>query len=293
MRAATLISGIIMMAVSRAGAIQLSPETVKAWEDYIQVADHQMQSRLHGERPFLWVDETPDRRLALGYGELLVEPLAGRGLKSVTQGLIHEWIGAAFLPNATLDSLLSVFDNYDEYKTVYKPFVTGSKLLGCSSRESEFSMTWRRRVLFVNAAIEGRYRTQHGLVDAHRGYSVASTTQVVEIANYGGRNEYRFATDTGHGYVWRLHSITRYAESDGGVYLEVEARALTRSIPASLHWLIDPIVRRLSMNSMTTMLRQTRDAVAAMRPQPASVAVPASRCFSGRPDKSEPSPSKK
>jgi len=45
------------------------------------------------------------------------------------------------------------------------------------------------------------------------------------------------------------------------VYLELEAMALTRDIPASLAWVIAPAVSHLSINSLTTTLRQTRDAV--------------------------------
>ena len=48
---------------------------------------------------------------------------------------------------------------------------------------------------------------------------------------------------------------------DGGVYVELEALALTRDIPASLHWLINPVVTRLSRSSVYTTLSQTRQAI--------------------------------
>jgi len=37
--------------------------------------------------------------------------------------------------------------------------------------------------------------------------------------------------------------------------------ALTRDIPASLAWMVNPVVNHLSVNSLSTTLRQTRDAV--------------------------------
>jgi hypothetical protein len=49
------------------------------------------------------------------------------------------------------------------------------------------------------------------------------------------------------------------------VYLEIEAIALTRDIPLSVFWLVNPAVHRLSMSSLTVTLRQTRQAVD-MRP---------------------------
>jgi hypothetical protein len=49
------------------------------------------------------------------------------------------------------------------------------------------------------------------------------------------------------------------------VYLELEALALTRDIPASLAWMAKPVVNHLSINSLMTTLRQTRDAVISSR----------------------------
>jgi hypothetical protein len=65
----------------------------------------------------------------------------------------------------------------------------------------------------------------------------------------------------GHGIIWRLLGITRYVERDGGVYVELEAIGLSRDIPASVRWLVDPIVRRVSRSSLSTSLLQTENAV--------------------------------
>jgi len=68
--------------------------------------------------------------------------------------------------------------------------------------------------------------------------------------------------DQGDGYVWRIYTFTRYEEKDGGVYVEQESMALSRPVPASLHWLIDPVVRRLAKELLEKSLTQTREAVA-------------------------------
>ena len=131
-------------------------------------------------------------------------------------------------------------------------------------------MTWQRRILFVHAAMEGHYQARDFAVDARRGYNVAYTTQVQEIEEYGQSGERMLPPGQGKGFIWRLHSIARYEERDGGVYLELEAIVLTRDIPASLRWMINPVVNRLSIDSLTTTLRQTRDAVNSLagRPEP-------------------------
>jgi hypothetical protein len=95
---------------------------------------------------------------------------------------------------------------------------------------------------------------------------------VREIESYGKEGEYLLPPGQGSGYIWRLHSIARYEERDGGVYLELQAIALTRSIPPSLRWLVNPVVNHLSINSLTTSLRQTREAVVSLPQSPQRIA---------------------
>ena len=74
------------------------------------------------------------------------------------------------------------------------------------------------------------------------------------------------------GFIWRLQSIARYEERDGGVYVELEAIGLTRDIPVSLRWVTSPLVTRLSRSALATSLRQTRDGVAASAREPRALA---------------------
>jgi hypothetical protein len=271
MKARNSIFRLITLAACVPGllnAIELQPNTLRDWDDYVRNADSQIQSRLVGRRPFLWSDETPGRSSHLRHGEIAVAPLIGRGSQSVANGLVHDWIGAAFIPNATIGSLLSVLHDYDRYKDFYKPVVAESHTLACTETDQRFSMVWRRRVLLINAAMETQYQSHDFVVDGSRGYSIVNTTQVREIEDAGQSGEHLLPPGQGSGFIWRLHSIARYEERDGGVYLELEAIALTRDIPSSLKWLVSPVVNHLSVNSLTASLRQTRDAVNSMARHP-------------------------
>ena len=186
-------------------------------------------------------------------------------------GLIHDWIGATFIPNATLESLFAVVHDYDRYKEIYKPVVADSKLLACTEADQRFSMIWQHKILFVSAAMDAQYQA-HDFVDGRRGYNIASTIRVQEIQSYGESGERLLPPDEGNGFIWRVHSIARYEERDGGVYLELEAIALTRDIPASIKWLVNPVVNHLSIDSLTTTLRQTRDAVISQAARPERIA---------------------
>lgn len=261
------ITGLFAIAVmasgiaTRANSGELQHATVEAWQEYVRAAGARMQARLDGSKPFLWIEDEAGLMPRVQRGEILVAPLIGHGTEAVPNGLIHDWIGAVFIPGATIDSLLNVVHDYDRYKDIFKPVVTSSRSLDAGETEQDFSMVWQRHVLFVNAAMQGRYRAHDVMIDSHRGYSIVDTTTLQEIEDYGRAGQHCLPPDTGSGFLWRIYSMSRYEERDGGVYLEIEAMALSRDVPSSLRWLVNPAVNHLSVNSLTTTLRQTRKAV--------------------------------
>jgi hypothetical protein len=267
------IAVVVAGTAARANAAELQRATADAWQEYVRGAGARMQARLEGKKPFLWMDEATDRALRVQRGEIVVAPLAGRGIQPAPNGLIHHWIGAVFIPNATIESFLCVVHDYDRYKDIYKPVVIDSRSLDGNQAEQEFSMVWQRHVLFVNAAMQGQYHARDVLVNSHRGYTIVDATTLQQIEEYGRPGEHLLPPDTGGGFIWRIYSISRYEERDGGVYLEVEGMVLSRDIPGSLRWLVNPVVNHLSVNSLTTTLRQTRDAVGRQQVPPERLAA--------------------
>jgi hypothetical protein len=242
-------------------AAELQPDTIQAWDQYVRRNDHQEMERVTGTRPFLWTDDSPDRAARLRGGEIIVAPFVGHGNQPVPNGLIHHWIGAVFIPRATLARLIDVVNDFDRYKEIYRPLVVESSTVACSDQEQEYSMVWRHRALIVDAAARGHYKTELYSLDAKRGYGITEASSIQEIQSFGERDQRLLAPGTGSGFIWRIRSVSRYEERNGGVYLEIEALALTRDIPASMRWIVSPVVNHLSINSLKLTLRQTRDAV--------------------------------
>jgi hypothetical protein len=255
-------SGLVLLAfVFTAQAADLKRETLSAWEVYVGSATAEMQGRLRPDKPFLKLDEDQDSISKVRNGDIIVLHNGSNGLKSVPSGLIHDWSGAAFIAGATLDQVSSITRDYDHYKDFYRPNVVDSRTLFSGLAESRFSMILMYKSAVVNVAIDGNYRCLFFRVDEHRWYSISEATRVREIDNYGSPNQRELIDGQGTGLLWRLFSIARFEERDGGVYVELEAIALSRGIPGSLRWLIEPIVNRVSRNSLITSLRQTEDAV--------------------------------
>jgi hypothetical protein len=249
-------------------AAVLLPQAVQAWDIYAAKAESQMRERSRGARPFLWGDESSDRRRSLASGQVVIAPAIKNGLQAAPNGLIHHWIGAIFIPKATLADLLRVVDAYACYKEFYRPYVAESRLVGASGASQEFLMIFQHRALLTNIAFEARYESREFRLSPTRGYSIASANRVQEIEAYGRAGERRLPPGTGSGFVWRLNSIARYEERENGVYLELEALALTRDIPAALAWAIEPMVKRMAFNSMASTLVNTRDRVKAVLHSP-------------------------
>ena len=259
----SLIPGIVFAACScqAASAAELRSSTLDAWNVYLKKVDLQLQERAERHRPFLWMDESPDRAARVRRGEVVVAPAVGRGTQEVPSGLIHDWIGVIFIPGATIESVSAVIHDYDDYQRIYRPVVVKSKAISSTDTSQQFQMVWQRKAFFVTAAMQGEYQSRDVPLDARHGYTVAQAVELREIAAYGHKNERLLPPNTGSGFIWGIHSIARFDQRDGGVYMELEALALSRDVPSSLAWLVNPFVNRLSISSLTTTLRQTRDAV--------------------------------
>jgi hypothetical protein len=207
------------------------------------------------------VDEAPDRLARVREGEVLVAAIGTQNPRRVPGGLIHDWVGAVFIQGATLRDVLRVMRDYDQYKEFYAPALIDSKVIARSDWKDRYSTLFVDKSLFLKTALETDYESCYVRVDDRQGYSVSRATRIQEIEEYGTSGQRVVGDGKGNGLVWRLFNITRYLERDGGVYLELDAVGLSRDIPPSLRWLIEPIVRRLSRGSLSTSLRQTANAV--------------------------------
>ena len=151
--------------------------------------------------------------------------------------MIHDWVGAVFIAQATLKDVLQVVGDYARYKNFYAPTVIDSKVIATGEAQDRFSMVLVNKALFLRTALDIDYETRYVQIDERRGYNVSHTTRLQEIEEYGAPSQRALREGEGYGIVWRLASIARYVQRDGGVYFELEAMGLSRDVSASLRWL--------------------------------------------------------
>jgi hypothetical protein len=258
---AGLLSASFLIAPATLDGAELKEETLNAWGAYVQHANSEMDDRLHG--PFLWVDEVPDRLQRVRTGDILVSSVGQHNPKAVPSGLIHHWMGAAFISGTKLEDVLATARDYSHYKEFYKPTVVDSRPLSSTGACDKYLMLLANKEVVAATALDSEYEACYHQVDERRWYGVVYTTRVQEIRHYGESDAKELPPGQGNGYVWRVYGFARFEERDGGVYIELEASVLSRDIPFAVRWVVDPIVRRISKNSMLISLRQTEEAVRA------------------------------
>jgi hypothetical protein len=242
-------------------AAELKQQTIQAWETYVRGANMRMEKRACGQGPFLWVDEKPERVQRVRAGAVLVAPADSDNPQMAPRAMIHDWIGAMFVPNAKLDDVIGVLNDYDHYKDFYKPMVAKSALLERTNDHAKVTLLMTQKAFSVTAAVETDNEVRMVRPDANRAYSISHSFRVQEIADYGQPRERALPEDQGPGYLWRVFSVSRLEQRDGGVYVEMETIAMSRGIPLALRWMIKPLVEALPRKTLLATLKDTRDAV--------------------------------
>jgi hypothetical protein len=237
-------------------AAELKPNTAEAFDRYIR----QTEQRLEENKGFLWADENPDRARRVKGGEVLVEPFRTKSVIPVPSGLVHDWVGSVFIPGATLDQTLSMVQNYDRHKDVYRPDVIDSRLISHTGNDFHIYLRLLKKKV-ITVVLNSEHDVRYTPIDKTRWRSASRTTKIAEVDQAGKPGEREKPPGSGEGFLWKLNSYWRFEERDGGTWLECEAISLTRDIPTGLGWLIEPIIRDLPKESLANTLRLTRGAL--------------------------------
>lgn len=248
-----------------ATAAELQPRTAAAFERYVRVTE----ARMDAGGPFLWVDGLPDpeqqaRRSELRRGALVIEAQATReGGKEIPipDGIVHHWVGLAFVPGATLDQAVALLQDYDRHAQLYQPNVARSRLL---ARDGDRFRVYLRFFMkkVITVVVNSEHDARFSRVGNDRAQSRIYSTRIAEVENPDAANEREKPVGRDGGYLWRLNTYWRFVERDGGTYVQCESITLTRGIPIGLGWLIRPFVTSIPRETLEFTLATTRKALA-------------------------------
>jgi len=258
---------LVCLAVQPIEAAELKKETAAAFDHYVGVSEGRMQSELHNG-PFLFIDELPEKRRGEAYAELREAQILVKQVNTKAQGhpidvphgLIHDWIGALFIPNTSLVQTLAVVQDYDNHQNIYKPEVRHSKLLQRNGDHFKVFLQLYKKSL-ITVAIDADFDISYERFGANRVVSHSCSTRLAEVEDAGQADERELPVDDAHGYLWRLCSYWRFEEKDSGVYVQLESIGLSRGVPAIIGWLVNPLLRSIPRGTLTSLLGATRAAV--------------------------------
>jgi hypothetical protein len=93
------------------------------------------------------------------------------------------------------------------------------------------------------------------------------------VENVDSPNEHEKPVGNDHGYMWRLYTYWRIEEKDGGVYVQNESVSLSRTVPALLAFIVNPLVKSIPRNVLIHLLTDTRNAVVKAETKPPAPAT--------------------
>jgi hypothetical protein len=255
------------VAVSCAAA-ELEQATVAAFNHYVEVAEQQMQSSLQADGPFLWIDFRPESSRRRYYrqlrkGEFVIRQLDtyddGREI-NIPDGMVHHWIGLAFVPGATLRSAEAVLEDYQDYATIYAPQVRRSRVYADDGDAFRLYLQLYKpspREVSYNAD----FKVQRIKLCATRIASSSISTRIAQLQNPSQPDGAEYPVGNDSGYLWRMNNYWRYEQKDGGVYMQVETISLSRDVPPFLGWFVRPIIRRVARQTMADLLEANRRSI--------------------------------
>jgi hypothetical protein len=216
--------------------VHLSPETDRAFDEYVKAAESGMDGRPRFETSGTAVS------------------VAAGGRKSSTEvkdGLVHDWAAAALAPGGTVEKALAVLQSFDDYKKVYAPDIIAARVLSRKGDRSHIHVQVRKKKI-LTVVLDTEYDVEERRLEDGKEAVVSRSTRISEVDN--GRV---LPPGTGHGFAWRANTYWLLEPRPAGVYLECRIITLSRDVPAALAWAIKPMVTSVPRESLRATLEAT------------------------------------
>ena len=259
------VGWVVSASAVTAAAAELKPETVRAFDRYVELTEERMRAEVEGRSPFLWLDRLDaagrDEVLArLRSGEVVIERLRTRDggeEVDIPSGMVHHWIGTVLIPGVTLDQTIALVQDYDRYPEVYAPDVRASAI-----REREGGRFHVYLRLYTKRILTWVADTEHSVefvpVGATRMHVPSRSTRILEIEHPDTPRERAKPEGNDRGFAWRLNNYCSFEERDEGTLMQCESITLTRSIPFLLGVVVRPFVTGVPREKLTLTLEAAR-----------------------------------
>jgi hypothetical protein len=239
-----------------------TPAAVSVFTSYSKALESRLALQHRSPNTFLAPTasdpETAEARLR--QGKLIIERLTPSTGANFSGALLHHWRGTAFAPGAKAADFERLMRDFNSYPQHFSPQVLQAKVFTQSGDHIQAWMRVRQRHV-ITVVMDTTYDVTFGQLDVQHGYSISESTRIGEIDAAGTSAERTLSASEDHGFLWRLNTYWSYAEGDDGLYLQIEAVSLTRSIPRGAGWAIQPYVESIPRESLEFTLRSACNAL--------------------------------
>jgi len=239
-----------------------TPAAVSAFNSYSKAVESRLARQHQSTNTFLAspASDLEDVKIRLRKGELIIEKLTPTTNADFSGALLHHWRGTAFAPGAKVEDFERLMRDFNSYPQHFSPQVLQAKVITQGGDRMQAWMRVRQRHV-ITVVMDTTYDITFGQLDRQHGYSVSESTRIAEIEAEGTDAERTLSANEEHGFLWRLNSYWSYAERDDGLYLQIEAVSLTRSVPRGIGWAVQPYVESIPRESLEFTLRSACNAL--------------------------------
>jgi len=235
-------------------SVHLSQKSINAFKAYMETADRSMQARAAAS--------TPPIRLN-GAQAPVIQAWDKNNPREVPDALIHDWVGAVFVPGAKVADAVAVLQDVPRYPQIYSGDILTAKLMSREGNRLHVLFRVVKKSVFT-VVLETEYDVDYRRISDTRTQVWSRSTRIAEVEDQGKADERVMPPDVGWGFLWRLNTYWHLEERDGGLLMECRAVSLTRDIPIGVGFIAKPFVTSLPREALTGTLEKTRAAVAAV-----------------------------
>jgi hypothetical protein len=245
-----LCSLILLLDAPRLLAADPNPAAIAAFNTYTRTVESRIAQQHRSPNTFL--APTPPHQ---------PNPIIERiPTPEIPNAILHHWRGTAFAPGATAADFEHLLRDFNAYPHHFAPQVLTASATPQSPNRTIASMRIRQHHV-LTVVLDATYDVTFAQLDPAHGYSISQSTRIAEIDSPNTPAEHALSPANDHGFLYRLNTYWSYEERDGGLYLQIEAISLTRSIPTGLAWAIRPCIESIPRESLAFTLNSATNAL--------------------------------
>ena len=160
-------------------AVELTPEAGEAFKTYIATYESQRLKNAGS----VGADTNEAERQQLLHGAVVVQPGRNNGETQVKSALIHDWLGAIFIPSTTMSKVIAILQDYPRHSEVYAPDIRDSRVRSHSGDQFNVYVRIVKSKLLITDVLNTEQDIHFTRLDAHHEYCRAYSTRIAEVSN--------------------------------------------------------------------------------------------------------------